>query len=160
MPPSIGINTPFFCRKLRKSYTISFFIGVHVSFIHLIKSSLIQYYSILSLYSLSLQYVMRYNKNLFRYYGLTFAKLSIFLSYIFRLISFSYFFRQVDAIIADIHKYIQQVSRGQIETCIRQLLNRSCQFYKSRINGVLYVKGRQDFGLQNLIDLPLKRQAI
>ena len=99
IPPSIGINTPYSHKKLRKSYIISFFIGVHISFIYLIKSSLIQYYSIVLLYSLSLQCAIQYNKNPFRSYCLAFTKLIISVFHISRLISFSYFFRQVSAIV-------------------------------------------------------------
>jgi hypothetical protein len=53
-PPSLGINTPFSYRKLWKSYIISFFTGAYVSFIYLIKSSLIHSYSAVLLYLLSL----------------------------------------------------------------------------------------------------------
>ena len=107
MPLFIGINTPFSYRKLWKSYTIFFFIRVYIFFIYLIKSSLTQYYSILLLYLLSLQCAMRCNKNPFRSYSLVFVKLSISLFYVFRLMSFLYFFRQVDAIIVDIYTCIQ-----------------------------------------------------
>ena len=99
VPPSIGINTLYSHKKLRKSYIISFFTGVYISFIHLIKSSLTQYYSIVLLYSLSLQYTIRYNKNPFRSYYLAFIKLIISVFYISGLISFLYFFRQVNAIV-------------------------------------------------------------
>ena len=114
MPLFIGTNTPFSYRKLWKSYIISFFIKVYIFFIYLIKSSLIQYYSILSLYSLSLQCVMRCNKNPFKSYSLAFIKLSISLFYVFRLISFLYFFRQVNAIIADIYWCIQRPIGGKL----------------------------------------------
>ena len=99
VPPSIGINTLYFRKKLQKSYIISFFIGTYISFIYLIKSSLIQYYSIVLLYSLSLQYAIQYNKNPFRSCCLAFTKLIILVFYISRLISFLYFFRQVNAIV-------------------------------------------------------------
>ena len=102
----IGTNTPFSCRKLWKSCTISLFIKVHVPFIHLIKSSLTQYHNIVSLYLLSLYCVMRCNKNPFRSCGLAFAKLIISLFHVFRLMSFLYFFGQVNAIMADICRCI------------------------------------------------------
>ena len=98
VPPSLGTNTLFSRRKLRKSRIISLFIGTYVSFIYLIKSSFIQYHSIVLLYSLSLQYAIRCNRNLFRsYYSAVTGLISLF--YIFRLISSSYFFRQVNAIV-------------------------------------------------------------
>ena len=99
VPLSIGINTPYSCKKLWKSYIISFFTGVYVSFVYLIKSSLIQYHSIVSLYSLSLQCIIQYNKNPFRSCCLAFAKLIILVFYVSRLMSFSYFFGQVNAIV-------------------------------------------------------------
>ena len=99
VPPSIGINTLYSHKKLRKSYIISFFIGVYVSFVYLIKSSLTQYHSMVLLYSLSLQYTIQYNKNPFRSCYLAFIKSIISVFYISRLMSFSYFFRQVNAIV-------------------------------------------------------------
>ena len=98
VPPSIGTNTPYSCKKLQKSYTISFFIGIYVSFIYLIKSSFIQYYSIVLLYLLSLQYAIRCNRNPFRSCCLAVIGL-ISLFHVSRLISFSYFFRQVNAMV-------------------------------------------------------------
>ena len=95
VPPSIGINTLYSYKKLQKSYIISFFIGAYISFIYLIKSSLIQYYSIVLLYSLSLQYTIRYNKNPFRSYCLAFTKLIISVFYISGLMSFLYFFNAI-----------------------------------------------------------------
>ena len=98
-PLSIGTNTLYSQRKLWKSYTISLFIGTYISFIHLIKSSFIQYYSIVSLYSLSLQCAIRCNRNPFRSYYLAFIKSIMALSYVFGLILFLYFLGQVNAII-------------------------------------------------------------
>ena len=114
-PLSLGINTPFSYKNLRKSYIISFFMGAHISFIYLIKSFLIYSYSAVLLYLLSLQYTIWYNKNPFRSYSLAFIKLSISLSHIFRLMSFLYFFRQVNAIIADIYKCIQRPVGGGLK---------------------------------------------
>ena len=70
----MGINTPFSYKKLWKFYIISFFIKAYISFIYLIKSSLVYFYSAVLLYLLSLQYAMRCNKNLFKCKG-TFSPL-------------------------------------------------------------------------------------
>ena len=135
MPLFIRTNTPFSCRKLQKSYTISFFIGVYISFIYPIKSSLIQYYSILLLYSLSLQCAIQCNKNSFRSCGLAFTKLSISLSYVFRLMSFSYFFRQVDAIMADIYRYIQRPVGGRLRFVQGSCRTVAASFVKVELTG-------------------------
>ena len=99
VPLSIGINTLYSRKKLRKSYIISFFIGVDIPFIYLIKSSLIQYYSIVLLYLLSLQCTIRYNKNPFKSYWFISLRLVILVFYISRLTSFLYFFGQVNTIV-------------------------------------------------------------
>ena len=99
VPPFISTNTLFSYRKLQKFYTISFFIKVYISFIYLIKSSLIYFYSAVLLYLLFLQCTLQYNKNLFKSYSLVFIKSIMALFYVFRLRSFLYFFRQVNAII-------------------------------------------------------------
>ena len=111
VPPSIGINTLYSYKKLRKFCIMSFFIGVYIPFVYLTKSSLTQYYSIVSLYLLSLQCAMRYNKNPFRSCYSAFAKLIMLVFYISRLISFLYFFGQVNAIMADMCRYIWRVLR-------------------------------------------------
>ena len=54
VPLSLGTNTPFSYKKLWKSCIIFFFTETYVSFIYLIKSSLIYSYNTVLLYLLSL----------------------------------------------------------------------------------------------------------
>ena len=100
IPLFLGINTPFSYKKLWKFYIISFFTGAYISFIYLIKSSLIYFYSTVSSYLLSLQYAIWCNKNPFKSCLLIFSGLIMAVFYISRLIYFLYFFKQVNAIIA------------------------------------------------------------
>ena len=160
MPPSIGINTLFSCRKLRKSCTISFFIGVYVLFIYLIKSSLTQYYSILLLYLLSLQCAMRCNKNPFKSCLLAFVKSIMALFHVFGLRSFSYFFRQVNAIIADMRRCIWRPVESRSRFVQGSCRTIAASFVKVESTGCCTSKVGRIFSFVESRRFAVKRQAI
>ena len=92
----ISNNTPIY--RYKHSILLQEASEAYIPFIYLIKSFFIQYYSIVLLYLLFLQYTIQYNRNPFRSYYLAVIGL-ISLFYVSRLILSLYFFRQVNAIV-------------------------------------------------------------